>query len=154
MKRIQAHIHAATIEVTMKRAAGDDPLSDDAQLKALLPAKAILDSIKKAEATRAERFSLLEFFAIAEGAARVIPVGDGSDLIKKRRILVKKAGDALISMGDRKTAKSGELKDLIDGYDAAVELHANLPEWAFLQSGLDLMKQGLREGGILKRKRK
>lgn len=124
MNITRAHLHAMTLEVVAKRGKTD------------------LDALKLGNADDALLYSLCEGFLLPAWAARDVPVNDGKELIKARQIACDTAYKTLCAMRTDKRciAKGSELKALDEGFTAAVELYDNLPEWCFLQAGLDLIK--------------
>lgn len=155
MKQTAAHIHAMTIEVAAKRGK-DDAMTDIEIMRILLPAKEAVDRLKRGEAYRVELFELSQFFMVSATAVDHAPTAEeGRELLAKRRAAVEGGLDAIAAMhyAKRSVAKGSELKSIDEAYTAAVELHYVLPEWCFLQAGLDYIKYELKKEGILPNRR-
>ena len=141
----------------------DEPMDQETVLHVTLPIKINIDAIKKAQATERQVFECLEFFSLCYGA-----VSNACDKsTEESRPLLEKPCKALflaantsrkillrIRNNEPATCKPGEITALDDGFTAAIEAHEALPEWAFMQSGYQLMRYGLKRNEKPKRKTK
>lgn len=156
MNVTRAHLHAMTLEVVAKRGK-TDPMPKQEVDGILFKLKTDLDTLRLGKADDALLYSLCEGFLLPSWAARDVHVSEGKELIKQRQIACDTAHRALCAMrADRRcVAKGSELKALDEGFTAAVELYDNLPEWCFLQAGLDLIKLSIgQRNKTSRRKRK
>lgn len=141
MNITRAHLHAMTLEVVAKRGK-TDPMPKQEVDGILFKLKTDLDTLKLGKADDALLYSLCEGFLLPAWAARDVRANEGRELIKQRQVACDTAYKVLCAMRSEKRyiAKGSELKALDGGFTAVVELYDNLPEWCFLQAGLDLIK--------------
>lgn len=139
------------ITATLQKSS-DAPMNEETILRVTLPIKIAIGELKKAKATAAQVFEMLEFFTLSYGAA-IDAIDktkeDSSALLEERarkvHLSTTTANNVLSRMktGGPQTCTGLEIKALDEGFTAAVELHDVLPEWAFMQAGYQLIKYGV-----------